>query len=325
MIRLSVVAALAVLCSCGEMGSTDGGASGGGAATGGSGGAGGSAGGTAGGSTGGGTAGSNGGGSAGSGGGSAGGSAGGAVDAGRCPLARLCDDFEAYDAGLAPPLPRWKTSENAGTVRVDRTRAFSGQQSVHLTITQPGTYHRAYFSNEGSPVFPLPGNVMWGRMMMYATSVPSPSVHWTNIQGEGLAVDAGIGDGGTATFRALTRYGGQQMKKIMTNYETTNTPVQSDCYQHSTQVFPEGRWACFEWELNGPANTMNLFLDGVAVPNMLVHGAGQGCVHPQLGNKWTIPTYDAIRLGWEHYQQSSTAHEFWIDDVAIDTQRIGCP
>jgi hypothetical protein len=30
-------------------------------------------------------------------------------------------------------------------------------------------------------------------------------------------------------------------------------------------------------------------------------------------------------LGWESYQLSSNDRNLWVDDVAIATQRVGCP
>jgi hypothetical protein len=31
-----------------------------------------------------------------------------------------------------------------------------------------------------------------------------------------------------------------------------------------------------------------------------------------------------LRLGWEKYQESEEIHAF-IDDVAVSTERVGCP
>ncbi|MCA9706432.1 MAG: hypothetical protein KDK70_11330 [Myxococcales bacterium] len=235
--------------------------------------------------------------------------------AGDCSQALLCDDFEAHAAG-APPMAPWMVQEVQATVRVDETRAFSGARSVRVTTERGGgSFRRGYMSVEGAPVFPLDGNVMWGRAMMWLDQTPAGSVHWTHIQGEGEVEGMG--------FRALSRYGGQHMGRLMANYETQG--VSTDCWDHSDTVFPTGTWVCFEWRFNGPNDEMNLWVDGVALDDVTVIGMGEGCGGNDTGGHWYSPLYDTLRLGWEHYQMSDVAHDLWIDDVAIDTDRIGCP
>jgi hypothetical protein len=200
-------------------------------------------------------------------------------------------------------------------VAVDTTHASSGTKAVRFTTDGgTGTYRRAFISIEGAPVFPVAGNVFYGRMLVWLTAAPAGSVHWTNIQGEGPVPNM--------NFRAYSRYGGQLQKRLMANYETQG--VASDCWQHSATTMPEGRWTCMEWRFNGPNNEMNFWLDGVSLLDLTVIARGSGCIAQGTAGNWYSPTYDTVRLGWEHYQQS-IAHDLWIDDVALDTKRIGCP
>ena len=231
-----------------------------------------------------------------------------------CAGTLACDDFESYPAGGMPGGP-WHTSVNMGAVTVDTTRAFTGTQSIHVhTDSGAGTYRRAYFSIEGAPVFPVTGNVFYGRMMVWLTAAPPETVHWSNIQGEGNTAQ---------NFRAFVRYGGQVAKQLMANYDSSG--VSSDCWQHSQTVIPEGRWACFEWRFDGPQSRQDFWLDGNSIPALTVIGSGQGCISNGTNGMWVGPTYDAIRLGWEHYQNTSIPIDMWIDDVAIADHRIGCP
>jgi hypothetical protein len=232
-----------------------------------------------------------------------------------CAGTLLCDDFEMYPAGQQPGGP-WHTSTNMGAVAIDSTRAHSGANSVHITTQAgAGTYRRAYFSIEGAPVFPVANDVFYGRMMVWLTAAPPETVHWTNIQGEGNVTGQ--------NFRAFVRYGGQVMKQLMANYDTSG--VSSDCWQHSQVAIPEGRWACMEWKFDGPANRQDFWLDGQSIPALTVNGMGQGCINNGTGGVWYGPAYDAIRLGWEHYQNTAIAIDMWIDDVALADHRIGCP
>ena len=234
------------------------------------------------------------------------------VDAG-C-RARFCEDFERYDAGRAPSAP-WTTSVQGGTTLIDTTRKHGGAKAVRVTNAGAVAYERAYFSIASPSFFPAPGNQFYGRAWFYVTAVPPMTTHWTNISGEGRAPDAGT------NVTAYVRYGGQVMKHLMANYDTSN--VGSDCWQHSTVAMPEGTWNCYEWHFDQPNNRMELWLDGTQISALTVNGTGMGCITNGLGGKWILPQFDTLRLGWEHYQ-TSIPIEMWVDDVALDSQRIGC-
>jgi len=248
--------------------------------------------------------------------GAKGGAAGNPAGAGACTTtsALLCDDFESYPVGQVPGGP-WTASINQGTVVVDTTRAWSGTHAVRVTVAGgTGTYRRAFLSTMGPPVFPLPGNAFYGRMMIWLNAAPAGSVHWTNIQAEGPVPGM--------NFRALSRYGGQLQKRLMASYDTQG--VASDCWRHSATLMPEARWACMEWRFNGPNNETDFWLDGTALTDLTVIKRGDGCLDNGTNGDWLAPTYDTLLLGWEHYQQS-IVHDMWIDDVGVSLQRLGCP
>lgn len=232
---------------------------------------------------------------------------------GDCSGALLCEDFEAHAVDAAPGAP-WQVSTQQGALTVDDAMAYSGNQSVHITIEGgDGTYRRAFMSIEGAPVFPIPSGVVWGRMMMNLVAWPPGAVHWTNIQGEGDVEGMG--------FRGLYRYGGMNDGRVLANYETQG--VGSDCWRNSETVMPTG-WTCLEWHFDTATDTMELYVDGALLDDATVVGQGDGCVNHGTGDNWYAPVFDTMRLGWEHYQQTD-AKELWIDDVALDDERIGCP
>ena len=240
---------------------------------------------------------------------------GGAADAGSnpCATAIFCDDFESYTAGAAPK-GHWKVTTNQGTVSVDGTHAHSGKNAVHALTTGAQAYESAYIGLEGAPVFPVPGNGFFGRMMMYATQAPTDVVHWTIIQGEGPVPGQNI-------TNAVYRYGGQYNQRFMANYDSG--PAKSDCWHHSQTTIPLNKWACVEWQFDGPASTLRFWLDGQPIDDLTVVGKGDGCIAHDTMDNWYAPTFSALRLGWEHYQQGPG--ELWIDDVVVDGKRIGCP
>jgi hypothetical protein len=199
-------------------------------------------------------------------------------------------------------------------VLVDAARAHSGSRSVKVTTDGQANYRRAYFG-VGAPFFPAPGNAFFGRMWVYLTAAPAMTTHWTTISGEGMATHNGT------AFNAYVRYGGQVMKHLMANYDSAT--FASDCWQHSAVAFPEGRWACMEWHFDGASNFMEFWLDGAGIPALTVNGHGMGCITHDLQDTWVFPAFQRVQLGWEHYQ-GSIPIEMWVDDVALDAQRIGC-
>ena len=264
------------------------------------------------------------------------GGAAGSTGGDPCTTALFCDDFEKYAANAAPTTP-WRASTNMGTVTVDGALAHSGSQSVKVTTQARTTdgIKTAFIELAGNGVFPVAGNVFYGRMMIYLDAAPTTSVHWTMIQGAGVVPGA--------SYHALYRYGGQLPvmqgttfvgSQLMANYDTpdsypigSGTPPASDCWQHADKVVvPVARWACVEWKFDGPNNQMSFWLDGTAIPSLTVNGSGQGCVNQPATPPftWTAPSFDRLDLGWESYQTDGvrTMH---VDDVVISKTQIGCP
>ena len=99
--------------------------------------------------------------------------------------------------------------------------------------------------------------------------------------------------------------------------------VVCDCWHHSKTTIPLNRWACVEWQFDGATNTQRFWLDGQPIDDLTVVGKGDGCINHDLMDNWYFPTFNALRLGWEHYQLGPG--EAWIDDVAVDSKRVGCP
>ena len=253
--------------------------------------------------------------------GGGGGAAGSGPVAVACPESALfCDDFEA--AALGAVSAPWSPSVNQATVNVDEAQAYSGTKAVHVNAPQAGTYHRGYFSlSQGSSanIFPAVALEMYGRAMMYLPVLPNADVHWTFIQGEGRAADD--------THNALYRYGGQHQNgaQLMANYETT-MPVATDCWKHSATLLPVATWACVEWRFSVATNEMQFWMNGNELTDLHVTGEGEGCGGDDLGGQWLAPpAFQTLYLGWEHYQQTANPIDLWVDDVAVSTERLGCP
>jgi hypothetical protein len=249
---------------------------------------------------------------------------------GTCPGTFVCDDFESYSPGTAPTAP-WTVAKNAGAISVDTTRAYSGKQSVKITAPTATGYESVMMRIDGAGMVPVPGNVIYGRMMFWLDSSPTTTVHFTLVDGSGLVADAG--------YHAVYRYGGQVPvtgpdggflgSQWMASYDTTDSYVgvgpSSDCYlQSQGRVVPLAAWTCIEWEFDGPNDTLRFWIGGQPAPDLTVAHTGAGCVSQPSGYPWTSPTFSQLDIGWESYQADGP-RTMWIDDAAFGTARIGCP
>jgi hypothetical protein len=227
-----------------------------------------------------------------------------------CSALLFCDDFESYSGTPGTP---WKVNKNAaGSVVIDGAQHRSGAQAVKFTTTGASAYQQALISLE--KIFPAAGNAFYGRLMIYMTKAPNDGVHWTTIEGQGAAA------GGITN--ANVRYGGQTQQRLMANYDSSGKA--SDCWQHSQTKMPEAKWACMEWYFDGATNTQKFWLDGASVADLTVVDQGEGCIAHDTNDKWVFPTFARLRLGHESYQ-ADEAREVWIDDVALGSNKIGCP
>lgn len=232
-----------------------------------------------------------------------------------CLSASVCDGFEDYVT--AQPTGPWTVATSGTNVKVamDETRAFSGKRSVKLSMPGTSNYQRAFIGLTGQP-FPLANNQFYGRMMFYAAALPT-NVHWTFVTGEGPVAAQSISN-------AQVRYGGFTNKLLMANYDAA--PQAPDCWQNSTKAMPEAKWVCLEWQFDGNTNTQRLWLDGQSIADLTVAGKGQSCIANTLQGNWYFPQkFERVYVGYESYQADATPRTVWIDDVAIASERLGCP
>jgi len=252
-------------------------------------------------------------------GGSSGADAAAGASGGPCGAGTLlCEDFESYNAP-ADLSAAWTTTVTAATLAVDTTKAAHGTKALHIKAAA-GT-PVAVIAKQGAPLFPIAGNMMYGRVMMWLTGTPGGDYHWNNIQAAGTMP-------GATTWG---KYGwGGQFGKILAGYTVrtaqTATTATMDCSNPSMSAFPSGKWVCVEWQFDGPKNAMHLWFDGTLLSDVDVNGMGTRCVaNTDLGKPWNAPDFSFLSLGWQQYQGSNGPLELWMDDVAVGTQRIGCP
>jgi hypothetical protein len=215
----------------------------------------------------------------------------------------VCDGFEyAEGAGFGS----WQQNGTNGTLKVDKTHVFAGEQSVQI-ISEPGASKRVQLERTGAPLFPAMGNVLWGRVMAYAHGLPGMSdkenknVHYDLIQASG---------------EQPGEYRVAGMGGVLLNYEP------HDCYFGTNKPIPQDKWACWEWLFDGEKNVIEFYIDGVQQAR--IENKGQGCVDG-TSSVWEAPTFNELRIGWVNYQSKAETTTLWLDDFVAGPERIGCP
>ena len=225
--------------------------------------------------------------------------------------ALFCEDFESLALGPANS-PRWSgVTSNTGSLTIDDTRA-RGAQSL-LSHTEGGTW--AFIRIPFAP----PNNSFFGRVYVYVTEFPTAPdwAHFTLVEAAGAEPGfiRPIGGqfvpqfaGGPGSFWGIGSDGGPTGD--WTDWRLS-APTES------------GRWLCMEFELDANDNRIQVWIDGVANPELSVTTAQHG------GNQvdFVFPTFDRVTVGWQLYQPGPTppAFDVWLDDIVFDAQQVGCP
>lgn len=230
----------------------------------------------------------------------------------RCAQAgvQLCEDFES--GSLNKTI--W-TVEGTPPV-IDGMQHARGNSALH--ITQPGN-GLSYIKE--TKTFPEMNDTYWGRIFVFFRSLPATPLtyaHWTfiaasgtGVSGEirvsgqlqnggnffGVGTDNRVDDAGTGDWTNSDR-------------DPPNEPV----------AVPLNQWLCIEWLHKGDTNETRFYWDGVEHPSLSTSAA----IHGGNTNPFLLPQFTSVWIGWQEYQTTTESFELWIDEIAIDSARIGC-
>ncbi|WP_433936566.1 hypothetical protein AB3662_17990 [Sorangium cellulosum] len=223
----------------------------------------------------------------------------------------LCEDFEDTDVGGIPQ--GW--TKHGELVAVADDQAASGSRSLKMGAA-PNGERRIY--HDASQL----GSGHWGRIR-YRVQLPVPDafVHSTIV--------ALHGEGPTT--------GPQEVRVVDTVKEDKDgwdNDGNGSHIQYLYNVQPQGAefgkgsdyswyyedaWHCVEWHIDGPTQRYDFYLDGELLDQIsIANGPGN-----YAGSE--IPdAFSEVRIGWNNYQSAPPGFTAWVDDVALDDERIGC-
>lgn len=220
----------------------------------------------------------------------------------------LCDGFENDE--IDPRI--WGVEASAGnTVELTTERAARGRQSIHIHAENGFGFLRL------TRIFPLEGNRYWARMFVRVERFSTvPWAHWT------LAETAGAGDG------SVIRVGGQFVSteqinrwSVGSDHGPTGDWTTHDQDPAGAPVAPAvGEWVCLEWLHDATADRSRFFVGGVEHPSL----ATSRSEHGGADAPFDVPSLRSVWFGWWQYQPDPEPFDIWIDEIAVDHDRIGC-
>ncbi|AUX36806.1 MULTISPECIES: hypothetical protein [Sorangium] len=223
----------------------------------------------------------------------------------------LCEDFEGTDAGGIPQ--GW--TKHGDAIAVADDQAASGNRSLKMGPV-PNGERRIY--HDASQL----GSGHWGRIR-YRVQLPVPDafVHSTLVALQGVGPTTGpqevrVVDTVKEDKDGWDNDGNGSHIQYIYNVQ----PSGAEFGKASTyDWYYEDRWHCVEWHIDGPTQSYDFYLDGERLDQIsIANGPGnyEGSQIPDA--------FSEVRIGWNNYQSAPPGFTAWIDDVALDDERIGC-
>jgi len=224
--------------------------------------------------------------------------------------ALFCEDFEALPMGEAISA-RWMNETRNGSLTIDGEQA-RGAHALHVHTDDNGT---AFLRIPFTP----PDNSHFGRMWLYVNAFPSAPdwAHYTLVQGSGTGGGVIRPVGGQ-----FAPAGGSRTAGAYWGIGSDGGPTGDWTNWRTTAPSEGGRWSCIEWEMDASDNFIRLTIDGVEREDQTVNTT----MHGGDPVDFVFPTFETLRIGWQLYQAGTTPAGFdlWIDDLVLDTTRVGC-
>jgi hypothetical protein len=228
------------------------------------------------------------------------GSGGGSSPCHARPGLLFCDDFETATVGGVPAAP-WSVIPT-GTqteVSVDNTvAAHSGSKTVHIH----GDAYQSLLVYHDAAVLPQSSGRFYVRAFV-RLGAPMVSGHNTFVIAD-LFASPGTGN--------ALRLGEQNSMLMMTVGGDAHGYLSNQNYYNDGKpgvVLATDTYSCLELLLDATNTEIEVWVDGVDVPDLHVTNLAH-------------ENYDALRFGFEKY--AGPVSDFWYDDIAVGSARIGC-
>jgi hypothetical protein len=237
--------------------------------------------------------------------------------ASRCATAsvQLCEDFETGTLNKAI----WTVSGTQPVI--DGIQHARGTHALHITQSGNGL---SYIKE--AMTFPEPKDTYFGRVFVYFQSLPTETLpappgityaHWTIVAASGTVIPGEIRVSGQLQNKINLFGVGTDNRTDGGTGDWTNSDKDPN---NSPNPVPLQQWICLEWMHKGDTNETQFWWDATLHPSLSTSSS----VHGGNNVPFILPQFTNVWLGWQEYQTTTEPFELWIDEIAIDTQRIGC-
>jgi hypothetical protein len=223
----------------------------------------------------------------------------------------VCEDFESTATG-ATPAGDWNlptTNYGTGTVAVASDFAARGSHALKITIPAGGSSAERYLQRKNVAAL---ANGHFGRIFFRIQGpTTTPFVHWDLILGAGTYM------GGSRRIRwGVT---GTGVGTTNNNWAWIYNIEQGDTGVEARTVHPVvNSWMCVEWQWDAANQKIRFYFGDVEAQSLHVDTTLPN------GTALQVPTFSSLSFGLAKYQSTDADLVFWIDEIALDTQRIGC-
>jgi hypothetical protein len=224
----------------------------------------------------------------------------------------LCESFESYADGAVPDPALW--AQKATKATVDSVRAARGKKALHIgPFTKDSVYIRE------TRTFPALGKAFYGRVFLWVDKEPletPPNLyHWTMIESSETPEDSG----------KQVRLGGHIEAGMPGDWLRFNFETHAQAATHETGlsdktafVVPR-QWNCIEFYFDMQKQEARIWLNGMERTQL--HWLNN---MPQSAIFQFPAEIKSLSFGWTEYQPPKTPWDVWLDEIAVDGQRIGC-
>ena len=213
----------------------------------------------------------------------------------------LCENFESTAVGA---IPAGFTKHGNATVTADQ--AARGTHALKMAAAASGE-RRIY--TDGQKL----GSGHWGRIF-YRVELPVPTVFVHST----MVALYGVGPvNGNEEVRVVDTVKNENGKhQFLYNVQPSGAEFAKGSPYNWTF---DGNWHCAEWHIDAPTQSYSIYIDRAEVTSITINnGAGNY-------DGSDIPSaFSDVRIGWNNYQSAAPGFVAYIDEVALDVNRIGC-
>ncbi|WP_433934188.1 hypothetical protein AB3662_06775 [Sorangium cellulosum] len=223
----------------------------------------------------------------------------------------LCEDFEDTDVGGIPQ----------GWTRRGEQVAVADDQAAHGTHalkTGPVANGERRIYHDASRL----GSGHWGRIRYRVQQpVPDAFVHSTLVALYGKGPTTGPQEVRVVDTVKEDKDGfGNDGNGSHIQYLYNVQPAGAEFGKGSKyDWYYEDQWHCVEWHIDGPTQRYDFYLDGELLDQISIANGPGNYSGSQIPD-----AFSEVRVGWNNYQSAPPGFTAWIDDVALDDERIGC-